>query len=53
MNAFDPLSWTLLAWLIVDLIQTGNQRLWIDYFVGVGFLFSVPGRRYSILGWAF
>ena len=29
MNAFDPLLWTLLAWLIVDLIQTDNQRLWL------------------------
>lgn len=29
MNAFDPLLWTLLAWPIVDLIQTGNQKLWL------------------------
>lgn len=29
MNAFDPLLWTLLAWLIVKLITTGNQKLWL------------------------
>jgi len=29
MNAFDPFLWTLIAWLIVKLAQTGNQRLWL------------------------
>jgi hypothetical protein len=29
MNAFDPLLWTVLALLLVHLIQTGNQRLWL------------------------
>jgi hypothetical protein len=51
MNAFDPLLWTLLAWLVVDLIQTGNQRLWlwIGALVGItllnkyGVLFLVGG----------
>ena len=51
MNAFDPLLWTLLAWLIVDLIQTDNQRLWlwIGGLVGItllnkyGVLFLVVG----------
>jgi Dolichyl-phosphate-mannose-protein mannosyltransferase len=51
MNAFDPLLWTLLAWLVVDLIQTGNQRLWlwIGALVGItllnkyGVLFLVVG----------
>jgi len=51
MNAFDPLLWTLLAWLLVRLIQTENQKLWIAIgaVVGVsilnkyGILFLLPG----------
>ena len=51
MNAFDPLLWTALAWLVVELIQTGNQRLWlwIGSLVGItllnkyGVLFLVVG----------
>ena len=38
MNAFDPLLWTLLAWLLVDLIQTGNQKLWLWIGALVGLL---------------
>lgn len=40
MNAFDPLLWTLLAWLMVKLVQTGNERLWlwIGALVGVTLL---------------
>jgi hypothetical protein len=46
MNAFDPLLWTLLAWLIVDLVQTGNQRrwIWIGALVGVTLL-----NKYGVL----
>ena len=57
MNAFDPLLWTLLAWLLVDLIQTGNQRLWlgIGALVGItllnkyGVLFLVVGLLAGVL----
>jgi hypothetical protein len=57
MNAFDPLLWTLLAWLIVDLIQTGNQRLWlwIGGLVGItllnkyGVLFLVVGLLAGVI----
>jgi 4-amino-4-deoxy-L-arabinose transferase-like glycosyltransferase len=55
MNAFDPLLWTLLAWLIVHLIQTGNQRLWIGGLVGItllnkyGVLFLVVGLLAGVI----
>lgn len=57
MNAFDPLLWTLLAWLILDLIQTGNQRLWlwIGGLVGItllnkyGVLFLVVGLLAGVI----
>ncbi len=29
MNAFDFLLWTLLAWILVRLIRSGNERLWL------------------------
>jgi hypothetical protein len=57
MNAFDPLLWTLLAWLMVELIQTGNPRLWlwIGGLVGItllnkyGVLFLVVGLLAGVL----
>jgi hypothetical protein len=46
MNAFDPLLWTLIAWLLVDLVQTGNERnwIWIGVLVGVTLL-----NKYGVL----
>ena len=46
MNAFDPLLWTLLAWLIVDIVQTGDRRrwIWIGALVGVTLL-----NKYGVL----
>ena len=51
MNAFDPFLWTLIAWFLVDLVQTGNERnwLWIGALTGVtllnkyGVLFFIAG----------
>jgi 4-amino-4-deoxy-L-arabinose transferase-like glycosyltransferase len=51
MNAFDPFLWTLIAWLLVDLVQTGKESnwLWIGILTGVtllnkyGVLFFVAG----------
>jgi hypothetical protein len=51
MNAFDPLLWTLIAWFLVDLVQTGKQKnwLWIGVLTGItllnkyGVLFFVAG----------
>ena len=57
MNAFDPLLWTLLALLMVDLIQTDNQKLWlwIGGLVGItllnkyGVLFLVAGLLAGVI----
>jgi hypothetical protein len=40
MNAFEPLFWTTAAYIVVRIIQTGNQRLWLWFGVlsGVGIL---------------
>jgi hypothetical protein len=57
MNAFDPLLWTLLAWLMVKLVHTGNERLWlwIGALVGVTLLnkyaiaFLVVGLLFGVV----
>lgn len=38
MNAFEPLFWMGCAWLVVRIIKTGNQKLWLRFGVlsGVG-----------------
>ncbi len=36
MNAFDPLLWALLAWLVVRLVLTGNQKLWLAMGAVIG-----------------
>ncbi|MGH9704677.1 MAG: ArnT family glycosyltransferase [Candidatus Acidiferrales bacterium] len=40
MNAFEPLLWTLAALLVVRIIQTGNQKLWLWFGLlsGIGIL---------------
>jgi hypothetical protein len=51
MNAFDPLLWTLIAWFLVDLVQTGKEKnwLWIGVLTGItllnkyGVLFFIAG----------
>lgn len=51
MNAFDPLLWTLIAWFLVDLVQTRKERnwIWIGALTGItllnkyGVLFFIPG----------
>jgi hypothetical protein len=57
MNAFDPLLWVLLAWLLVKLIQTGNEKLWlaVGALVGVtllnkyGIVFLLPGLLVGVM----
>ena len=57
MNAFDPLLWLALAWLLVELLETGEQRLWlwIGALVGItllnkyGVVFLLPGLLLGIL----
>jgi 4-amino-4-deoxy-L-arabinose transferase-like glycosyltransferase len=46
MNAFEPLIWLGCAWLVIRMIRTGNDRLWIWFGVlaGVGL-----ENKYSML----
>ena len=48
MNAFDPLLWTAIAYLIVRLAKSGNQTLWlaIGALAGVTIL-----NKYGVLFW--
>src|SRR5260370_35429690 len=46
MNAFEPLFWLACAYLLVRIIKTGNQKLWIPFgmLAGIGI-----ENKYSIL----
>lgn len=48
MNAFDPVFWIAIAWLVVRVGKTGDERLWIAVgaLVGVTIL-----NKYAILFW--
>ena len=37
MNAFEPLFWTGCAWIVIRIIKTGNQKLWIWFGILAGF----------------
>jgi len=48
MNAFDPLLWTAIAFLIVRIAKTGREPLWI----GVGALAGVTIlNKYGVVFW--
>lgn len=36
MNMFEPLLWTTLAYIVIRIVNTGNQRLWIWFGVVAG-----------------
>jgi 4-amino-4-deoxy-L-arabinose transferase-like glycosyltransferase len=40
MNAFEPLFWTSAAYLVLRIVQTGNQKLWLwfGFVAGLGIL---------------
>jgi MFS family permease len=48
MNAFDPLLWTAIAYLIVRIVKTGNERLWlwVGALAGITIL-----NKYGVLFW--
>jgi hypothetical protein len=48
MNAFDPMLWTALAWVIVRISKTGNERLWfaVGILAGITIL-----NKYAIVFW--
>jgi hypothetical protein len=48
MNAFDPLLWAAIAYLIVRIAKRGDERLWL----GVGVLAGVTIlNKYAVLFW--
>jgi hypothetical protein len=38
MNAFEPLIWTGCAWVVIRIVKTGNQKMWLWFglFAGIG-----------------
>jgi hypothetical protein len=46
MNAFEPLFWLGCAWLLLCIVKTGNQRLWIWFGILAGFGLE---NKYSML----
>jgi hypothetical protein len=48
MNAFDPLLWTAIAYLIVRIARSGNEHLWFaaGALAGIAIL-----NKYAILFW--
>jgi 4-amino-4-deoxy-L-arabinose transferase-like glycosyltransferase len=48
MNAFDPLLWTAIAYTVVRIVKTGNERLWITAGVLVGLTIL---NKYGVLFW--
>jgi 4-amino-4-deoxy-L-arabinose transferase-like glycosyltransferase len=38
MNAFEPLFWMGCAWVVIRIVRTGNQRLWLWFglLAGIG-----------------
>jgi hypothetical protein len=37
MNAFEPLFWMGCAWIVIRIIKTGDQKLWIWFGIFAGF----------------
>lgn len=48
MNAFDPLLWTAIAYLVVRIAKTGNQYLWLAVGVLVGITIL---NKYGVVFW--
>lgn len=46
MNAFEPLFWMGCAWLLIRIVKTGNQKLWIWFGILGGFGLE---NKYSML----
>jgi hypothetical protein len=37
MNAFEPLFWMGCAWIVIRIVKTGDQKLWIWFGILAGF----------------
>jgi hypothetical protein len=48
MNAFDPLLWTAIACVVVRIVKTGEQRLWVAAGVLLGITIL---NKYGIVFW--
>lgn len=48
MNAFDPLLWTAMAWLLVRIAKTGNERLWLTVGILAGIAIL---NKYGVIFW--
>lgn len=48
MNAFDPLLWTAIAWLIVRIAKDGDERLWVAVGVAAGMTIL---NKYAVIFW--
>ncbi len=50
MNAFEPLFWTGCAYIVVRIVKTGDQRLWLAFgaLAGLGLQ-----NKYSMAVWGF
>jgi len=48
MNVFDLVFWIAIAWLVVRIAKSGDERLWIPVgaLIGVAIL-----NKYAILFW--
>jgi 4-amino-4-deoxy-L-arabinose transferase-like glycosyltransferase len=48
MNAFDPLLWTAIAWLVVRIVRNGSESLWlmVGLLAGISIL-----NKYGIVFW--
>jgi 4-amino-4-deoxy-L-arabinose transferase-like glycosyltransferase len=46
MNAFEPLFWMGCAWVLIRMVKTGNQKLWIWFGILAGFGLE---NKYSML----
>ena len=47
VNAFEPVIWAACALLVIRMIRTGNQRLWLWFGLAAGF--GLETKRSSIL----
>ena len=48
MNAFDPLLWAVLAWLVIRIAKTNEQPLWFVFGALAGLTIL---NKYAILFW--
>jgi Dolichyl-phosphate-mannose-protein mannosyltransferase len=48
MNAFDPLLWTAISYLVVRIVRTGDDRLWLPMGAVAGITIL---NKYAVVFW--